>query len=398
MAKGFEDTALYRYCPLVSLNEVGGDPNCFGLPIEEFHARNARRVEEWPHGLSATSTHDTKRSEDVRARINVLSEIPDQWERAIWRWHHLTEPARVEIEGTTVPDPNEEYLFYQTLIGTWPLSPLPPAEHELYVRRIQNYMDKAAKEAKVRTSWIRANDEHDRSLAEFVRTVMRWQPDNAFLADFDAFARRVAQAGMLNSLSQTLLKIASPGVPDFYQGTELWDLSLVDPDNRRPVDYSIRLAMLAEIKRAAAVDRLALAKRLFANPSDGGIKMYVTTTALGLRGRNEMLFRQGGYTALEASGDRMRKVIAFARGTAEHQVIVAAGRFFAGIDALPGGAAGEATWQETFLSVPGGMLHERYVDLFTGQEIRADRDRDRRQLCMADIFAHLPVAMLVPTT
>ena len=326
-----------------------------------------------------------------------MSEIPVQWERAIWRWHHLTEPARIGIEGTPVPDPNEEYFFYQTLIGTWPFSPLAPAQHEQYVKRIQDYMDKAAKEAKVRTSWIRPNDEHDRSLAEFVRTVLRWQPDNAFIADFNAFARQIAHAGMLNSLSQTLLKIASPGVPDFYQGTELWDLSLVDPDNRQPVDYSIRTAMLAEIKREAAADRLALAKRLFANLSDGGIKMYVITTALGLRGRNEML-RQGPYTGLEASGARMRQVIAFARGTAEHHVIVAAGRFFAGIEGLPRGAVGEATWGETFLSVPCDMLHERYVDFFTGLEIRADRDRNRRQLCMADIFADLPVAMLVPTT
>jgi (1->4)-alpha-D-glucan 1-alpha-D-glucosylmutase len=398
MAKGFEDTALYRYGPLVSLNEVGGDPNCFGFPIEEFHARNTQRAEEWPHGLSATSTHDTKRSEDVRARINVLSEIPDQWERAIRRWHSLTEPARVEIDGTPVPDANEEYLFYQTLIGTWPLSPLPSVEHDIYVRRIQDYMDKAAKEAKVRTSWIRPNNEHDRGMAQFVRTMLRWQPDNTFVVDFDSFARRVAQAGMLNSLSQTLLKIASPGVPDFYQGTELWDLSLVDPDNRRPIDYSPRVAMLAEIKRAAAVDRLALAKRLFANPSDGGIKMYVTSTALGLRGRDEMLFRRGPYTALESSGSRMRQVVAFVRGTAKHQVTVAAGRFFACLDGLPGGATGRTTWGETFLSVPGDLLHESYVDLFTGLEIRADCRRERRQLSMADIFGHLPVAMLVPTT
>ncbi|MGO9057116.1 MAG: malto-oligosyltrehalose synthase [Candidatus Binataceae bacterium] len=396
MAKGFEDTALYRYCPLVSLNEVGGDPTCFGLPNDEFHARNARRVEQWPHGLCATSTHDTKRSEDVRARINVLSEIPDQWERAIWRWHHLTEPARVEIEGTPVPDANEEYIFYQTLIGTWPLSPLPPGEHENYIRRIENYMDKAAKEAKVRTSWIRANDQHDRGLAQFVRAVTRLEADNAFLADFAPFARRVAQAGMLNSLSQTVLKIASPGVPDFYQGTELWDFSLVDPDNRGPVDYSIRMAMLAEIKRAGAADRLALVRKLFADPADGAIKMYVTATALGLRGRNEVVFRQGAYTALETSGNCMRKVIAFARGSAQDHVIVAAGRFFAEFAPLPDACTGDRTWQDTFLSVPSGLLHECYVELFTGQEIRADRDRDRRQLCMGDIFAHLPVAMLVP--
>jgi (1->4)-alpha-D-glucan 1-alpha-D-glucosylmutase len=234
-------------------------------------------------------------------------------------------------------------------------------------------------------------------MAEFVRTVLRWQPDNAFITDFNEFAQEVAHAGMLNSLSQTLLKIASPGVPDFYQGTELWDLSLVDPDNRRPVDYSIRKAMLAEIKRATASDRLMLAKRLFANPSDGGIKMYVITTALGLRGRNEML-RQGPYTGLEASGSRMRQVIAFARGTAEQHVIIAAGRFFAGVEGLPGGATGEATWGETFLSIPCDMLHECYVEVFTGLEVRANRDRNRRQLCMADIFAHMPVAMLVPTT
>jgi (1->4)-alpha-D-glucan 1-alpha-D-glucosylmutase len=394
MAKGFEDTALYRYCPLVSLNEVGGDPTCFGLALEEFHARTASRIKEMPHGLSATSTHDTKRSEDVRARINVLSEMPDEWERAIWRWHHLTESARVEIEGIPVPDPNEEYLFYQTLIGTWPQPA--PEEHAQYVARIQTYVDKAAKEAKVRTSWIRANDVHDRMLAEFVRKVMRPDADNEFLADLSAFAGRVAQAGMLNSLSQTLLKIAAPGVPDFYQGTELWDFSLVDPDNRRPVDYAIRQAMLAEIKRAAAVDRLALARRLFANPADGGIKMYVISEALGLRRRNEVLFRQGAYTPLEASGARMSKVVAFARGPAEYHVIVAAGRFFAEFEGLPEGATGDWPWQDTFLSVPSGLLHEHYVDLFTGHEVRADRDRDRRQLCMADIFAHLPFAMLVP--
>ncbi len=396
MAKGFEDTALYRYCPMVSLNEVGGDPTCFGLPIEEFHARNTQRAQETPHGLSASSTHDTKRSEDVRARINVLTEIPDEWERAIWRWHHLTESARVEIEGTAVPDLNEEYLLYQTLIGTWPLAAPEPAGHERYVGRIQSYMDKAAKEAKVRTSWIRTNDEHDRSLSEFVRTVLRLEAANGFLADFGAFAGRVARAGMLNSLSQTLIKIASPGVPDFYQGTELWDLSLVDPDNRRPVDYALRRTMLAEIKHDAAVDRLALAKRLFAQPGDGGIKMYLISEALGLRRRNEALFGAGAYTGLEASGTHARKVIAFARGPVDHHVIVAAGRFFAEFDALPEGAVGDRPWQETFLSVPPGMLHERYVDLFTGRAIHADRARDRRQMCMADIFAHLPFAMLVP--
>jgi (1->4)-alpha-D-glucan 1-alpha-D-glucosylmutase len=396
MTKGFEDTALYRYCPLASLNEVGGDPTCFGLTAEEFHARNARRLEESPHGLSATSTHDTKRSEDVRARISVLSEIPNEWERAIWRWHHLTESARSEIDGIPVPDPNEEYLLYQTLIGTWPLKPQ-PAEYEQYVERIQHYMDKAAKEAKVRTSWLRANDRHDLKLAEFIATVMRPGADNAFIADLGAFAARIAPAGILNSLGQTLIKVASPGVPDFYQGTELWDLSLADPDNRRPVDYALRVAMLSEIKRSAKDDRLALAMRLFANPADGAIKMYITTEALGLRHRNEALFAQGPYAALRASGARGRNVVGFARGTPDNHIIVAVGRLFAAFGALPEAAAGEETWRDTYLSAPAGLLRGRYLELFTGTEIPAHLDRDRRQLYMADIFAHMPLAMLVAT-
>jgi (1->4)-alpha-D-glucan 1-alpha-D-glucosylmutase len=395
MAKGFEDTALYRYCPLASLNEVGGDPACFGIAAEEFHARNACRLEESPDGLSATSTHDTKRSEDVRARISVLSEIPEQWERAIWRWHHLTESARSEIDGVPVPDPNEEYLLYQTLIGTWPLKPR-SGEYEQYVERIQRYMDKAAKEAKLRTSWIRANDQHDLKLAEFIAKVMRPGADNAFVADLGAFAARIAPAGMLNSLCQTLLKIAAPGVPDFYQGTELWDLSLVDPDNRRPVDYARRAAMLAEIKGAATADRPELVRRLWANPDDGAIKMYVISQALGLRRRSPRLFARGPYVALEASGARGRNLIAFARGGPDDHIVVAAGRFFTSFGALPQAAAGEASWRDTCLSAPPGLLCARYVELFTGAEVCADLQRDRRQLYVADLFAHLPLAILAP--
>jgi (1->4)-alpha-D-glucan 1-alpha-D-glucosylmutase len=394
MAKGFEDTALYRYVPLVSLNEVGGDPTRFGISPEEFHARNAERLEQWPHALSATSTHDTKRSEDVRARINVLSEVPHEWERAIWRWHHLTESARAEIDGVPVPDPNEEYLLYQTLIGTWPLD-LRPGGLDEYTKRIQGYMDKAAKEAKVRTSWIRADDRHDVKLAEFIATVMRPGADNAFLSDLEAFAASVAAAGMLNSLSQTLLKIASPGVPDFYQGTELWDLSLVDPDNRRPVDYSARRAILAEIRRCSEAGRMELARKLFVNPNSGAIKAYVTKQALDFRRRNPDLFMQGDYVGLEASGARGRNVVAFARRTAGCHIIVAAGRFFTQLGVLPQSAAGEETWRDTYLSAPAGLLGERYTDLLTGARISAALDRDRRQLYVADLFAHLPIALLV---
>jgi (1->4)-alpha-D-glucan 1-alpha-D-glucosylmutase len=395
-AKGYEDTALYRFYPLASLNEVGGDPASFGLAVQAFHAGNARRLEEWPHGLSATTTHDTKRSEDVRARINVLSEIPDEWERAIWRWHHLNEPLRLEIEGTEVPDRNEEYLLYQTLLGTWPNSGLDSIQYKRYVERIRDYLLKASKEAKVKTSWISPYHEHDRGLMEFVQAAMRPGTDNRFINDFAAFAGRVATAGMLNSLSQVLLKIASPGVPDFYQGSELWDLSLVDPDNRRPVDYAIRQSMLAEITREAARDPLALTKKLFERPDDGQIKLYVTCRALGWRRNHAGLFREGAYVPLEGAGRRGHHLIAFGRGWNEHHVIVAAGRFFTRFGMLPQGAAGESGWSDTFLSVPPKLLHEYYVDLFTGQTVRAYCERDGQQLCMSEIFAHMPVSMLIP--
>jgi (1->4)-alpha-D-glucan 1-alpha-D-glucosylmutase len=395
-AKGYEDTALYRFYPLASLNEVGGDPASFGLAVQAFHARNARRLQEWPHGLSATSTHDTKRSEDVRARINVLCEIPDEWERAIWRWHHLNEPLRLGIEGTDVPDPNEEYLFYQTVLGTWPTSTLESMDYERYVQRIVDYLLKASKEGKVATSWISPDHDHDRGLVEFVQAAMRPGADNRFLADFAVFAGRVAPAGMLNSLSQTLLKIASPGVPDFYQGSELWDLSLVDPDNRHPVDYAIRQSMLADITQEGASDPLALTKKLFERPDDGRIKMYVTCRALAWRRKHARLFGEGAYVPLEGAGWRGHHLIAFGRGSSEHHVIVAAGRFFTGFGMLPRGAAGESAWSDTFLSVPGNLLQEHYVDLFTGQAVRADCERDARQLCMAEVFGHMPVSMLIP--
>lgn len=395
-AKGYEDTALYRFYPLASLNEVGGDPSAFGLDVESFHIRNGRRLEESPHGLSASSTHDTKRSEDVRARINVLSEIPDEWERAIWRWQHLNEPFRSKLAGGEVPDPNEEYLFYQTLLGTWPAIGLCAIDHTDYVERIRDYMLKAAKEAKVRTSWISPNHDHDRGLAEFVQATMRPSADNPFISDLTVFANRIAIAGMLNSLSQVLLKIASPGVPDFYQGNELWDLSLVDPDNRRPVDYVTRHSMLAEITRRAASEPLTLTKELFRRPHDGRIKMYVTCRALGWRRKHARLFRAGAYIPLQTAGERANHVIAFARGSSEHHVIVAAGRFFTGFGILPQGATGESAWSDTFLSVPGNLLQENYVDLFTGQTVRANCERDAQQICMSDIFAYMPFSMLIP--
>ena len=257
MAKGVEDTAFYRYYPLASLNEVGGSPERFGVSINAFHRRNLIRRELWPHSMSATSTHDTKRGEDVRDRINVLSEMPIEWSHAIRRWRDLTHHWKTKVGADFAPDPNEEYLFYQTLAGTWPLLPMNAEESAAYTRRIQSYMEKALSEAKIHTSWINPRADYNAAVERFVEEALRPSPGNAFLEDFRQFQAPIARAGMWNSIAQVLLKIASPGVPDFFQGNELWNLVLVDPDNRSPVDFQMRKQMLSKLRGIASGDRAA---------------------------------------------------------------------------------------------------------------------------------------------
>src|SRR6185437_11482952 len=242
-AKGMEDTAFYRYHALVSLNEVGGDPDRFGRAPERFHQANLERRREWPLAMLATATHDTKRGEDARARIDVLSEMPEDWDRAVTRWSQLNAECRSRVEDAWAPEPNEEYLFYQALLGAWPADSAEESKESL-AKRLQAYMAKAIKEAQVHTSWMNPHDAYEKAVEDFVARALLGPRSQAFWESFIPFARRVARAGMMNSLSQVALKIASPGVCDFYQGTELWDLSLVDPDNRRPVDYALRQKLL----------------------------------------------------------------------------------------------------------------------------------------------------------
>ena len=396
MAKGFEDTALYRFYPLTSLNEVGSDPTSFGTPAQEFHERNQQRARQWPHGLCATSTHDTKRGEDVRARINVLSEVPEEWAAAAARWHEMNVGARVEFDEVPIPDANEEYLFYQTLIGVWPLAPINPKEREVFVKRIQEYMHKASKEAKLRTSWISPNRNHDEALAEFVRRVLEPRSNNSFPADFAKFHRTVAMAGMLNSLSQTTLKICSPGVPDFYQGSELWDDNLVDPDNRRPVDFARRRAILEQITRDVKADPLALLKKLLETTADGRIKMHVSRCALRFRRHHQELFANGAYDPLEATGKRARHVVSFARRHEKDQVIVAAGRFFMALGAGNNSLPDSDAWADTKLVLPDYAEARRYRDVFSGREIESRAETNGKYLAMAEVFGLMPIAMLVP--
>jgi (1->4)-alpha-D-glucan 1-alpha-D-glucosylmutase len=393
MAKAVEDTSFYVYNRLVSLNEVGGEPEHFGLSLEDFHRQNAARRRHWPHSMLASSTHDTKRSEDVRARINVLSEIPADWRVALTRWSRLNAAAQTEISGELAPDPNDEYLFYQSLLGIWPSHSMTAEEFGEIRERAVAYMQKAIKEAKVHTSWVNPNEAYDQALENFVRTVLVTGADDGFLGDFARFHQRIAYAGMLNSLSQTLLKITAPGVPDFYQGTELWDLSLVDPDNRRPVDYDQRRDWLAEFKRRETEDRGALLRDLLAHWQDGKVKLYLVYQALNFRRAHHALFRDGDYAPLTVSGDLKEHVCAFARTHGNGSVLAIAPRLVRTLIGPHGSALSAAIWSDTSLTLPKGVA-PRWHHIFTGEEIETAQGGRTGTLPLATALANFPVALL----
>jgi (1->4)-alpha-D-glucan 1-alpha-D-glucosylmutase len=392
-AKGIEDTALYVYNRLVSLNEVGGEPDRFGVTADELHSRLATRARRWPHGLSATSTHDTKRSEDVRARINVLSELPGAWKQATARWARANRRGRSIIAGESYPSRNEEYLLYQTLIGTWPFELTPDQEHT-YRERIREYMLKAMREAKVFTSWLNPSEAHERAMAGFVEFAL--SPDNkAFRTDFLELERRVANYGIYNSLSQLAVKIGAPGVPDFYQGTELWDFSLVDPDNRRPVDYDRRRPLLGGLD-AAVADRgeQSVAGEMAATPRDDRMKLYTSSTLLRFRRARLELFQNGDYQPLGVAGLRRDHVFAFSRSHAGRSVVVAVPRLPATLlpdaDLRP---TGEPVWSDTTIDAPPGSPAS-YRHVLTGVTVCAREAGEGRAFRAADVFADFPIAFL----
>jgi (1->4)-alpha-D-glucan 1-alpha-D-glucosylmutase len=391
MAKGVEDTAFYQYNRLISLNEVGGQPDEFGRSLTAYHRANAARARAWPASLLATSTHDTKRSEDVRARINVLSELPREWGSALTRWSRLNGRKKPVVEGRHAPDRNEEYLLYQSLLGAWP-SEAPDAA---FTERMVAFMLKALKEAKVNTSWINPNTAYEDAVAQFVRAILddSESGSNPFLDDFVAFQQQVAFFGMFNSLSQTVLKLGSPGVADIYQGNELWDLSLVDPDNRRPVDYTRRQADLQ-----ALCDRLSepgpLTAELLKQAEDGRIKLYLTLRMLQLRRTAPGLFVSGGYSPLRAVGRAQRHVCAFARTATGQTLVVAAPVLIATLlrDLPRQAPIGPTVWRDDWLPVPAETA---YRDLFTGQVLEPRSIEARPALLLRDVFASFPVAALL---
>lgn len=397
-AKGVEDTAFYIYNRLISLNEVGGDPDQFGVSVATFHKRMRERQAHWPHGLSMTSTHDTKRSEDVRARINVLSELPQQWKTHLGRWITVNKKHKTMLDGQPAPDRNEEYLLYQTLVGSWPFTPMDEAGYRVYVDRIQNYMTKALKEAKVHTSWINPDQAYDEAVRLFIEAILDRSKPNPFLDEFLPFQQRIAQYGLYNSLAQVLLKITAPGIPDFYQGTELWDFSLVDPDNRRPVDYDLRQRMLGDLERACAdagEDRRSLVRELLEHRADGRIKLYVTTTALQARRSRAGTFQEGDYVPLESQGRKQDHLCLFARIHGEQALVAAVPRLVAGLQPeamVP--PVGSEVWGDTWMTVPSWRPGSLYRNLFTGETLVTVTRDDHQTLPAGLVFGEFPVALL----
>jgi (1->4)-alpha-D-glucan 1-alpha-D-glucosylmutase len=396
-AKGVEDTAFYRYNRLVSLNEVGGDPRRFGVSVADFHARMEERRRFWPWSLSATSTHDTKRGEDVRARINVLSELPRDWSRLVNRWSRANRRHKRDVEGQPAPDRNEEYLLYQTLIGAWPFGPMEDGEYRAFCERIQAYMMKAIRESKVHTSWVNPHEPYEAAVRRFVAAVLDRRPDNGFLTTFLPFQARVAQFGMWNSLAQVLLKCTAPGVPDVYQGTELWELSLVDPDNRRPVDVAARAAILDALAERiqAGGDRRSLVRELIQSRQDGRIKLYVTMTALQYRRARPDIFLQGDYLAAETAGGKAGHLCAYVRQRGEARVVVVVPRLVAGLVGEAGTVpVGSPVWEETVVRIPADGRAAHYRNVLTGDTVTSKEEVGRQVLRAADVLSDCPVALL----
>ncbi|HWP59401.1 MAG TPA: malto-oligosyltrehalose synthase [Candidatus Acidoferrales bacterium] len=391
MAKGFEDTLLYVYNRLLSLNEVGGEPGQFGLSVRQFHAFNEARARRWPHTLNATSTHDTKRGEDARARINVLSEIPDEWEKAARSWSRINRAAKQLVREHEVPDRNDEYFLYQTLIGSFPLAGANPE----YVARLKGYMIKAVREAKVHTEWLRPDEAYEEAFMAFIDKIIAPAEGNLFLSQFLPFVKKIAFHGMLNSLSQTVLKIFAPGVPDFYQGTELWDLSFVDPDNRRPVDFAARADLLRELKEWESQNPGRAPAELLDGWEDGRIKFYLTYKALQFRNARRDLFFDGDYLGLRTAGPARRSLCAFARRKKDLWCLVAAPRLTTRITTAGKFPLGEKAWQTTAILLPE-RAPERWLNVMTGDTVQSAPSGRQRHLAAETVFRSFPVAFLEP--
>jgi (1->4)-alpha-D-glucan 1-alpha-D-glucosylmutase len=380
MAKGYEDTVFYLYNRFISLNEVGGNPDKFGVSDIQFHYFNKVRVSKWPHGLNTTSTHDTKRGEDVRARLNVLSQIPHDWQRHVMMWTKINLNKKKRINRVPVPDKNDEYFLYQTLIGTWPFF---KHEQPEFNERIKTFIIKATREAKVHTAWLKPDLDYENAYLKFVDRLFDF---DIFLDEFIPFQRKIAFYGVVNSLSQLVLKTTLPGVPDFYQGTELWDLTLVDPDNRRAVDYEMRTDSLNDIKRQEQSDRPRLIQNLLSNYADGKIKLFLMDALLSLRTKYADFFNHGSYTPLETSGTYKDHIIAYGRQFKKKWIICIVPRnvTFADYNRFP---LGNDIWKDTSVHLPE---NGKYFDFLSKKRFSATNN-----IKAGEAFFQFPQAVFV---
>jgi (1->4)-alpha-D-glucan 1-alpha-D-glucosylmutase len=396
MAKGVEDTALYIYNPLISLNEVGGNPQHSGSTVDDFHRQNMQRFKSKPHSFITTSTHDSKRSEDIRARIDVLSGVPQIWKSSLARWHRLNKNKKSTGNGAHIPDNNEEYLIYQTLLGIYPVAKLNRAGHAEYVNRIQNYMLKALREAKVHTSWIEPDTGYEKAVIKFVAEILEPSTSNEFLADFKKLNNLVASCGRYNSFSQVVLKIFSPGVPDIYQGNEVFAFNLTDPDNRRPVDFERCKKLLNELKKDMRDKKYPawFAQAFSSDSNKDRLKLYMVWRSLNYRRANPALFTEGEYVPLHAGGAKKNNLCAFAWQKDERQMIVIVPRMVMELTNKTGKAPiGIEVWGDTYLTIPGKQGSKGYVNIFTGEQVHVSGDKEP-VLLLADVLKYFPVAVL----
>ena len=381
-AKGLEDTAFYRFNRFIALNEVGGHPTAFGRPLAAFHDANAERARHWPHSMLTTSTHDTKRGEDTRARLAALSEFPDDWAEAVNRWGHILSPAPAEADPDRQPDRNDEYALLQLVVGTCPVELLAerrdPDALATYVERLKGAMTKAMREAKVHSTWADPNEVYESAALAFIDRMLTGEKAEAFWAAALPFIERMARLGAQNSVVQTVLKLTIPGVPDIYQGCELWDFSMVDPDNRRPVDFEARSTALETVLADLALDPAGTFATYAESWRDGRVKLAATAVLLGLRRDHAALFADGSYEPLPGSGPEADSLCAFRRQAGEDAIVVAVARF-------PGRRDGRGFEAGTALALPEG----RWVDALTGTRFDGGATPARA------LFAVLPAAVLV---
>lgn len=381
-AKGVEDTTFYIYNPLISHDEVGDSPSSLGMSVQRFHEKMQARQAGTPLSLNATATHDTKRGEDARIRINVLSRMPAAWKEHVTRWMEINQPFRTTVNGKTIPEVNDEYFIYQSMLGGFPED---YAVSEEWIKRVQAYLNKALREAKVHSNWSDPDEQYENGCAEFVQRIL--QPDHIFLQSFIPFVKTVCGHAMVYSLSQTLIKLTAPGIPDIYQGCELWDLSFVDPDNRRPVDYEKRMEFLFQLVIREEKGKEAVLEYLREHREAGIEKLFISWKTLNFRRSNPSLFAEGDYIPLVVTGKEI-SAAAYARNRKDAWVLVI----------FPLGMAKHEMNEpspddpEQFIVLPEQAPH-RWTHAFTGEIFEAVN-----QLRLDDIFRHFPVALLLPAT